>query len=379
MQPGHDIRRLHYGRHVVDIEALGLRKGIVGRLRSHGIATVEDLVTLCPREVHDLRGIGDGALAAIEAAVADAGYEFAEDAFAPYICAREGVAKRDVGLASFIICERCADAWTSEPFAGTEPDFVGDRWDGYCLNCNELCDDLRFRQWFLCGVCERVARSIGRSVVAARSVVTAWEQQIEPTLPDLTLIDADPPRLMRKTAGSQEERRAVATADLIIQRADGSPLLGIEMKVGRSYVEGSSIGTKIARFQLDVSDCDEIIAVTERDRVPTYLLHAQVVDRAEPPTLRYVGINQWWTDPLSMADHFINVAIRGRETKLAAYYKTAMFRPLRDLAEHISGGGVQHAAERLAELGWRPELYRLSETDAARLAAQVDEIENEGS
>jgi len=79
-------------------------------------------------------------------------------------------------------------------------------------------------------------------------------------------------------------------------------------------------------FQLDHGDVDDILAVVAREgNLPVYLFHAQVMDRAEPPTVRFVGLGLWWTDLFSMSEQYLGSRRRPLETKMAAYYNTGMF------------------------------------------------------
>jgi hypothetical protein len=113
----------------------------------------------------------------------------------------------------------------------------------------------------------------------------------------------------------------------------------------------------MGQFQLDTSDCDDITAVMEREGIPVYLLHVQVIDRAHPPTVEYRALAGWWTDPFAMNQYFNHVQRRPRETRDAAYYNVKMFRPLSTLAEHIQNGGPARLAERIDAQGI-PLLYR---------------------
>jgi hypothetical protein len=251
-----------------------------------------------------IHGFGPAALDQVETALHGAGHELTPDPYGQYECAREGKLARDANLADFFLCTGCASRWQAEAFDDTEPVFVGEQSGGYCLNCNEDRADVRLRQWILCGNCERVARSIGRSVVAERYVLDYWRTVLFPGTADLVIESTDPPTLRRGPRGAPGAKRA--EIDFLVRRKEGGPVFGIEMKTGKSHISGvAQAGSRMGEFQLDVSDCDDIATVMTRDKLPVYLLHVQVIDRIHPPTLRYVPLSAWWTDPFRMGEYSI--------------------------------------------------------------------------
>lgn len=325
------------------------------RLAASGIRDVEQLLGLNIRELRALPGIGPGTVERIRAALQHRGLELTADPWAAYICARHGEPAGDVALATFFLCSRCRDDFITLAFSATDPCWTG-RTDitGYCGHCNRLVDDVRDSQWLLCGVCERVVRSIGRGLVAARSVLDAWDAQIAPVVPGVILTETDPPHLQPRNKETIAAK--VSTADFTVTDDAGSPLFGLELKSGKKPVAGGGVGAPMSRFQLDTTDCDDILTVMAREAMPIYLVHAQVLGRAEPPTERYVGLGLWWTDPWSMNEHFIDVAMRSRETRAAAYYRIGMFRVFATFAQHIRDGGVAEDRARLQRDG-APLLY----------------------
>jgi hypothetical protein len=343
----------------VDLDELRLPRRIETILRRHGFGTVEALTAKNPRELLALDGFGVRALSELVTTLTSAGLALTEDPWAPYVCAREGEPRGDAGLASFFLCEDCAESWQAEAFASTQAAYVGERLDGYCLNCNQRRNDIRVRQWFLCGNCERVARSIGRSIVAARAVQVSWDEIIAPRFPQLRLLDVDTPSLYRRTRETIAGR--VSSADFMVADArTGETVLALELKTGKSHIGRHGVGSHLAEFQLDTSDCDDILAVVLRERVPVYLVHAQVVDRAAPPTVRYNALGLWWTDLFAMQEHLLRVRRRPRETRMAAYYDPTIFRIFSTFLEYVADGGVERDRRLLRDYGWTVPLYEQS-------------------
>lgn len=324
-------------------------------LHKHGIQDTEHLVRFCRRELRDLRGIGPASLDAIESAVTDLGLSLAVDPWAPYVCARHGRASRDTSLVSFFLCDACAGKFSSNAFRGKEPEYEGNAVTGHCLHCNQQLDNIRLRQWFLCRVCDRVVRSIGRSVVADEYAMRWWRQSVKPSFPHLHLRLTDPPTLQPRDPRQAQSNRAEVDFTCVDTRVR-LPVFGIELKTGRSRISGTSIGSKMGQFQLDNSDCDDIVDVVSRDGLPVYLAHAQVIDRADPPTVHYAAVGLWWTDLFSMREHFTESRRRPRETRIAAYYDTAMFREMEEFVEHLRQEGPRHVAARIEAEGI-PQLY----------------------
>jgi hypothetical protein len=276
----------------VDLEVLDLPRRTELILRSSGVTSVEELTALNERQLRAIRGVGARTLAAVRDALLERGFALAEDPWAAYLCARHGERSWDTSLSSLYLCEVCAAQFQEKAFGDEPPCYVGSALEGYCLHCNERRADIRLRQWFLCGVCDRVVRSIGRSVVAARYVLAVWENRVAPVAPTVEFRETDVPELQPRSKETIAAK--VATADFMANDRDSGELLfGVELKTGKSYITGDAIGSKMGQFQLDTSDCDDILTVVDRERVPVYLAHVQVVDRAEPPTVRYAALGLW--------------------------------------------------------------------------------------
>jgi hypothetical protein len=342
---------------VTGLSPLNLSKRVQRILEVNGIADVTALLKLNERELVSLPGFGPQCLTEVRNALVtvDLG-ELAVDPYARYVCARHGEPAWDVSLANLFLCDDCADKWQEEAFADQDPAYVGAPLKGFCLNCNLERSDVRLRQWFLCSVCERVARSIGRSVVAERFVTDEWNRLVVPVAPNLQLRNTDEPTLHRWERGAENSRQAEADF-LVNDEKQNVDVFGFELKTGKSYISGvAQVGASMTQFQLDTSDCDGIASVMEREGVPIYLLHVQVIDRAHPPTLEYKALGAWWTDPFRMNEHFRDIQRRSRETRNAAYFNKAMFEAFTSFADHIASGEYRQLAKRLAREGI-PDLY----------------------
>jgi hypothetical protein len=328
-------------------------------LTRNGITNADTLVSLNARELRALPGVGPSTVNQVLDALAAADLVLAEDPWAPYVCARDSRQASDVDLATFFLCALCATQYANGAFSGAQPEWQGTQLiEGYCGHCNKLRSDISVVQWLLCGVCERVVRSIGRGRAAARYVVQVWEQSIASQVSQIVLRETDPPELRPRGRRSDPDRKSLADFTGFSIHKPGTALFGLELKSGKNAAAASGgIGTPMARFQLDTTDCDDILSVVAREGIPVYLVHAQVMGRAFPPTERFNGVGFWWTDLWAMYSHFKYVEIRPRETRNAAYYDTRMFRALPSLAEHLSSGGHILDRERLRKEG-QPNLYR---------------------
>jgi len=340
---------------MTQITSLGIPSRTSKILEEHGIRTIEDLTGFCRRELGDLRGIGQKSLDIVEQALAQMGLSLAEDPWGPYVCARHGQARGDTNLESLFLCDECADKFQESAFRGTAPEYVGPPVKGYCLHCNRYLEDIRLRQWFLCGVCDRVVRSIGRSIVADQYVLAWWKHNAKPILQELDLVLTDPPELQPRDREQIEAKIPRVDFTCIDTRSD-HVVFGIELKTGRSHISGSSIGSRMGQFQLDNSDCDDILDVVRRDRHPVYLIHAQVIDRADPPTVYYAPVGLWWTDLFSMREHFQGSRRRPRETRIAAYYDVSMFQEMDAFIAHLRDDEPARLRARIESEGV-PELY----------------------
>lgn len=275
------------------------------------------------------------------------GAALAEDPLAPYYCARHGAAAWDTRLCSFVLCDECIEQFRSA-FQGTAPVFSEALFGGYCQNCNTEFDRLHLAQWLLCGTCERVARSIGRGVAAEDFVLDEFERVMSGTGLEIEQVDLP---ILRPLSESVE-----AAIDFTISK-EGTPLASIELKTGRNHLGGwATVGSKASQFQLDHGDCDAMTEVATREGVLVYLMHAQVIDRAVPPTTRFVGTGLWWIDPFSFSESYQSSRTRPRETKIAAYFAIDRFRPFDEFRDHYESGEFEALRQRIIKDG-PPPLY----------------------
>jgi hypothetical protein len=330
-------------------------------LTRNQILSTEALLSLNARELRALPGVGQGTFQQVLDALAGADLVLADDPWAPYACVRHGGRTGDVSLATFFLCPDCCDQYANGAFSSVEPAWIGtERVAGYCGHCNRPRSDIRATQWLLCGICERVVRSIGRGLAAASYVMQVWEQSIASEVPHIELVETDPPELRPRGRRSEGSRDSIPDFTGFGDNRLGMPLFGFELKSGKSAASArGGIGSPMARFQLDTTDCDDILDVVARERIPVYLVHVQVIGRTYPPTERFHGVGFWWTDLWTMQACFEYIQVRPRETRNAAYYATRMFKSVSSLAEHLSTGGHILDRERVSKEG-PPLIYHLN-------------------
>ena len=337
---------------MADIETLNLGNALTKRLSDAGVSTVGDLADWNRRELSSIPKVGPKTLDKIEIAASEAGVTLAVDPLAPYECVREGRKAWDVRLCSFHLCSECVENWTAGPFRSSTPLFDTTMLSGNCQNCTRFFEDLHLAQWLLCGNCERVARSIGRSVAAELYVTERFNELFDDT--DLRLVQLDQPILRAHDAQVLEKK--TASIDFAIYEKN-EKIAGIELKTGRSHLGGwAPVGAKMGTFQLDHGDCDDITAVANSEEILVYLFHAQVIDRAEPPTTKFKATGLWWIDPFNFSQSYESSRTRPRETKTAAYYSVGRFRAFQEFKHHWESGELGDVRTRFLTQG-QPPLY----------------------
>lgn len=273
-----------------------------------------------------------GTVRSIVAALAAGGLSLAVDPYAAYTCARHSETARDAELRGYFLCDPCRTDYAQLAFSDRDPEWVStEELEGYCGHCNHL-KQVRLTQWFLCGTCDRVIRSIGRGLASAKYVQATWDQAFGSTS-NLTLEETDP--VLLQPRGRRSDPARVATADFVATWSHGVTALGLELKSGRSALPGGGIGVPMAQFQLDTTDCDDISAAVGALDAPVFLVHAQVIGRAHAPTERYEGVGLWFARPWDLLANLEAVRRRPRETRDAAYFNTAAFRPFSDFRRYL--------------------------------------------
>ena len=267
-------------------------------------------------------------------------------------CVRHLKPRKDVRLRHFFLCDVCAARWRDEAFAGNQALYVGEPVGGYCLLCNQAKVQVRLRTWFLCDICYRVAGSIGRNHVAEQAIMDFWQKHVRVLFPNLELIQNDPSSLQPRR---DTDKSAVAPIDFIVRdTSTGKTVFGIENKTGRSSIK------EMSQFQLDVSDCDTILNEIKALQIPVYIIHAQVLENWQPPTMGFQVVGLWWSDVYRMGEHFKSVSMRRDEMRGAAYFGKRAFLPIESFPDSLRGERDWTLVERFRREGI-PQIYRSSE------------------
>lgn len=263
-------------------------------------------------------------------------------------CVRHLSPRKDVRLRHYFLCEACAQAWTDEAFDGNKPQYVGEKVSGYCLLCNRLKDSIRMRTWFLCDICDRVAKSIGRNHVAEQAILDYWEASVRPKYPWLDLFQNDASSLRPRRSTDES---GIAPVDfLAVDARHKTKVFGIENKTGRSSIQDMS------QFQLDMSDCDCILNDMKSLGIPMYVVHAQVLELWKPPTVGFQTVGLWWSDVYIMTEHFKSVKARRDEMRGAAYFGKKAFLPIDTFLDSLWGEKDFRLVERMRREGV-PSMY----------------------
>lgn len=264
-------------------------------------------------------------------------------------CARCRIERVDTALASFFLCNDCAIALAERAFNSTGPSFWGFGVESYCALCNER-KDLKLAQWFLCPYCERMVNSYRLGRVSQDYSLAEWGRLVMPVTPGITIEPVDP--VVLSPYERPKRKRGLAVSLDYRMMSAGEQLAWVELKTGqRSIIE-------FATFQLDHSDCDDILNVVRRTNLPAYVLHAQLDREYHPPSDRSVPRGAWWTDIYLMADAYQES--RRRRTnggKMAAHFAPVCFAPLESLGPALRDGHHRALRERLQREG-PPALYR---------------------
>jgi hypothetical protein len=267
------------------------------------------------------------------------------------LCARCSTERVDTALASFFLCADCAVALSGQAFNGAGPSF----WDfgvvSHCSLCNDR-KDLKLAQWFLCPFCERVVNSYRLGRVSRTYTLTEWDRLILPVATSLRIEPTDPVTLnpyVRPVRGQN------ITQPLDYRVLDGGTHAAwLEVKTGQRSI------AEFATFQLDHSDCDDILDNVRSTMLPAYLVHVQLDREYHPPSDRSVPRGLWWTDMYALAAAYVGSRRRpGRRNggKMAAHFSPNCFASLETLGPALRDGRHRALLERLLTEG-PPQLYR---------------------
>jgi len=265
------------------------------------------------------------------------------------LCVRCTIERIDTALCSFFLCEVCVAALRDQAFNGNP----ASSWDfgatSYCALCNEQ-RRLRLAQWFLCPYCERLVNSYRLGRVSQAFAVEQWQRVVAPHALGITLEVVDTVTL--SPYERRGRRRELAETLDLRARENGAPVSWLELKTGQR-----SIG-ELATFQLDHSDCDDIINVVRATGLPAFVFHVQLGREYDPPGDRIVTHGIWWTDIYAMSEALVRSERRRRNGgKMAAHFSPSCFAPLESLGPALRDGRHRALLERLKREG-PPSLYR---------------------
>jgi len=302
------------------------------------------------------RNIYIGSVSFLSFGARSLGYENLRRESPRYECARHNASTRDTHLAGLFLCDDCTALFQRDLFSGARSESELGPIDGFCVYCGQE-RQVHERFWYLCGICERVVRSYP-SEKAATDFLSGWWAQVRQrtsALADVDLRRTDPVRLMSYQAHRRwREQPHESAPDFTGFKGRDQAILAIEMKTGRNPIN------RMSAFQLDISDCDDILAFVGQLRLPSYLFHVQVVEEYRPPTSKRVAIDAWWLSVFDMEQAFQYVRRRQREQRPAGFFRRTAFRRLEEFPTHITSAEFQELGARIKER--LPVLYDLSRT-----------------
>ncbi len=308
------------------IGVLTISKHTIKKLTDASISSIDELTLLCERELIAIRGIGQKTVDEIMQALSLSGLELAKDRYGKLVCARHNKKRNDTRIKGYFLCAGCASEFQVKAFNNQTPTFTMGVTGGpyFCSHCNNEMD-VSLYQWYVCDVCDRVVRSISRSIAANIGVGKWWEECRTNDLTLPTIEDIDSPTLRPTGKGIKE-----AKLDFVWRNDFNDIIFGTEIKTGRNHLSGGSIGAGMSRFQLDVSDIEDIIKAMDASDpfIPAYVFHCQVVDLPFPPTSQFECVGIWWTSISSLIENILEIKNRPREIRPAAYINTKTFHEI---------------------------------------------------
>jgi hypothetical protein len=264
----------------------------------------------------------------------------------PHTCARHGGVSKTTKLCSFFLCDECASKLVNECFNGHLPVFEGYNVNGFCALCGNY-KPVKLRQWFLCDNCERVVHSYPVGMAAQNYVLKWWNENI----PEIRLEVTDPIVLSSYPSG-KKKAKTTTNPDLTGFDAQGNKVLLIEIKTGRSAIN------EMSNFQLDISDCDDILEFVRRELVATYIFHVQVIEEFSPPTSYFKPVGIWWTDIFKMERSFQKIIKRRIDRgKQAVYFDPKCFETMTSFINEVKKEKYNDLTKKLRQ-GRIPILYK---------------------
>ncbi len=259
-----------------------------------------------------------------------------------HICVRHGSERKDSRLTSFFLCDECFRKLYNTAFNKYKPAYIMPQngyIEGYCLYCGRRTK-VRQYFYFLCEICERIIHSYGKELAARNFVLSLWDTVRKEYGINIVLKVEDPVIPMNYKQHREFKKKSYPKPDFVALENE-KPVFAIEMKTGRSSISDMS------SFQLDISDCNDILGFLKRPeyRIPTFLFHVQVLEEYNPPTMRYVGVNAWWASLYDLEKNIIEVKMRARERRPAVYYRKEVFKPIDTLPQYIINGGLKREQE----------------------------------
>ena len=265
-------------------------------------------------------------------------------------CARCNTERLDTELSTFYLCNECVSRLTQQALHGTDPVLRTFEIPSYCGLCNKQ-ESLSLTQWFLCPYCARLVNSYRLGRVSQAFASSEWVSTVQPHVPKILLDPVDVIELRPYQRAGR--RRALATELDFIGREDGAALFWVELKTGQRSI------ADLATFQLDQSDCDDILNVIRQTGLPAYVFHVHLGKEYHPPSNRILTHGVWWTDVYAMTEAFLQMERRQRNGgKLAAHFSRECFQPLASLGPALSESHHLAILARLQKQG-PPEMYRL--------------------
>jgi hypothetical protein len=261
-------------------------------------------------------------------------------------CARCGAKGKSLTLSSFFLCDICTNELVANAFNGNKPLFEGCQVEGFCYLCGNQTR-VKLRQWILCEDCNRIVHSYPIGILAQKCVLKWLNQNISSIKFELT----DPVILLPYS--KKRKTKKIPQPDITGYDDKGNKILMIEVKTGRSSIND------MENFQLDISDCDDILEYVKREQIATYIFHVQIVEVFTPPTSRFICAGFWWTNIFELSENFQRTVKRRMDRgKIAAYYDPRCFKRANLFVEEMRNRKYEILTKRLRE-GSIPILYKV--------------------